>query len=483
MTMTKQKKYKSIFEYNTKPTEYVGKLDAPKNKINEKFLKADAELLGLPNICEGDLARHFTNLSREVYGVDNGVYPLGSCTMKYNPKITEQVANSKEFNNMHPYGDVSKIQGFLKVMYELEGMLAEISGMDAVTLQPCAGAHGEFTGLLIIDKYHKSNGDFRRKKIVLPDTAHGTNPASSSLVGMEVIEIKTDSCGNIDLQKLEEVVDEETAAFMLTNPSTLGFFETNILKIAEIVHKKGALLYYDGANLNPLLGIARPGDMGFDVLHFNLHKTFATPHGGGGAGSGPVGVRSFLKEFLPCPRINFDGNQYTVAEKNTKSIGRVRSYFGNFQVLLKAYVYIHMLGAQGLKQVGELSILNANYLLSQVKKIFNYPFGDKVCMHEFVISLHDYKDQHIRALDVAKRLIDYGVHPPTIYFPLIVHEAMMFEPTETESKESIDNLVKILEQIKAEIANCPEKLNNAPSTTNVGRLDEVKAVKEPRLVF
>ena len=482
-------KYKSIFEYNTKQTEYFyNSTDfevLAKNITVKNAVKKSDEKIGLAEIAEVDLVRHFTNLSRDVYGVDNGIYPLGSCTMKYNPKITEKIAALPEFNNVHPYAEIEEMQGFLKVMFELEGMLSEISGMDAVTLQPCAGAHGEFTGLLIIDKYHKSRGDFGRKKVIIPDTAHGTNPASSSMVGMEVVQIKTDEAGNIDLAVLENAVDENTAAFMLTNPSTLGFFEKNILKIAEIVHKKGALLYYDGANLNPMLGIARPGDMGFDVLHINTHKTFATPHGGGGAGSGPVGVKAFLKDFLPHPRIKFKGEtgEYILDVKNENSIGRVRSYFGNFQVLLKTYIYILMLGAEGLKNTGEISILNANYLLSKVKEIFNYPFGDKKCMHEFVISCQNYKSEGIKALDIAKRMIDYGIHPPTIYFPLIVHEAMMFEPTETENKQSIDDLVEILRKIKNEIMNEPEKVKNSPLTKKVGRLDDVKAVKEPRLVY
>lgn len=484
-----QTNYKSIFEYNTKQTEYfpnIKNFEKLAKKITIKnALKNSNDKTDLANISEVDLVRHFTNLSKDVYGVDNGIYPLGSCTMKYNPKITEKIASSKEFNDLHPYAETDKMQGFLKVMHELEIMLAEISGMDAVTLQPCAGAHGEFTGLLIIDKYHKSRGDFKRKKVIIPDTAHGTNPATCSLLGMEVVQIKTDESGNINLQTLEDSVDENTSAFMLTNPSTLGFFEKNILKIAEIVHKKGALLYYDGANLNPMLGIARPGDMGFDVLHINTHKTFATPHGGGGAGSGPVGVKAFLKDFLPYPRINFDTQtcKYFISQKNTKSIGRVRSYFGNFQVLIKTYIYILMLGAEGLKTTGEISILNANYLLSKIKKIFKYPFGDKSCMHEFVIECTDYKSQGIKALDIAKRMIDYGIHPPTIYFPLIVHEAMMFEPTETENKTSIDALVKILEQIKTEILTDPEKIKNAPLTKKIGRLDDVKAVKEPKLIY
>ncbi len=478
---------KYIFDYKTSQTNYFG--DANKLEgfnISQKILVKNAlkkatENSDLPQISEVDLVRHFTNLSKKVYGVDNGIYPLGSCTMKYNPKISEKIASYQEFNNLHPYTEIASMQGSLRITFELEKMLAEISGMDAVTLEPCAGAHGEFTGLLIIDKYHKSRGDFKRKKVILPDTAHGTNPATCAVLGFEVEEIKTDEFGNVNLDILRNSIDETTAAFMLTNPSTLGFFEENILEIAKIAHEKGALLYYDGANLNALLGLAKPGEMGFDVMHFNLHKTFATPHGAGGPGAGPVGVKDFLKEFLPNPRINFDGEKYFIELENAKSIGRVRSFFGNFQVLLKAYIYILILGSDGLKKSSEIAILNANYLLAKVKKIFEYPFGDKTCMHEFVVSAKNLKD--VKAVDIAKRMLDFGVHPPTIYFPLIVAESMMFEPTETESKENLDELAKILEVVKTEIEMDGQKLKNAPIQTPIGRLDEVKAVKNPKLIL
>jgi glycine dehydrogenase subunit 2 len=475
---------KSIFEYMSKQTDYISDDDINikvSEFINSEFLAKSAK--NLPHISEVEIARHFTNLSKEVYGVDNGIYPLGSCTMKYNPKNTEQIAASPEFSGNHPYLDEADIQGSLRVLYETERMLAEISGMNAVTLSPCAGAHGEYTGLLIIDQYHKDNGDYKRKKIIVPDTAHGTNPATCSCIAADVVQIKTDEFGNIDLDVLRENIDETTSAFMLTNPSTLGFFEENILEIAKIVHEKGALLYYDGANLNPLLGIARPGDMGFDVMHFNLHKTFATPHGGGGAGSGPVGVKKYLQEYLPYPRIKKEDENYTIEENTGKSIGRVRSFYGNFPVILKTYLYILMLGKQGLRNAGEISILNANYLLSRVKEIFEYPFGDKPCMHEFVVTAKNLKDKGIRTLDIAKRMIDYGIHPPTIYFPLIVQEAMMFEPTETENKESIDHLISVLESIREEIDTNPEIVKSAPNTKKVGRLDEVKAVKNQDLIW
>jgi glycine dehydrogenase subunit 2 len=482
---------KSLFEYKSRTTEYFKKEDeAVEKNLLEKIKIKNAlenDNKNLPEISEMEIARHFTNLTKEVYGVDNGIYPLGSCTMKYNPKITEKIAGCDEFNNVHPYSDLKNMQGFLKVMFDLERMLAEISGMAYTSLTPCAGAHGEFTGLLIIDKYHKFNGDYKRNKVILPNTAHGTNPASASVAGLESVEIPTNSDGSIDLKILEENLDETVSAFMLTNPSTLGFFEKNILEIADMVHKKGALLYYDGANLNPLLGIARPGDMGFDVMHFNLHKTFATPHGGGGAGSGPVAVKDFLKDFLPQPRISFceKSNEYFIDERSEKNIGKVRSYFGNFQVILKAYIYILMLGNDGLREAGEKAILNANYLLARIKQegIFNYPFGEKTCMHEFVLSGDNFKDKHIKTLDIAKRMIDYGIHPPTIYFPLIVHEAMMFEPTETESLDEMDKLLDILAKIKAEIMNDPEKVINAPLTRKVGRLDEVKAVKDMNFIY
>ncbi|MFC1484874.1 aminomethyl-transferring glycine dehydrogenase subunit GcvPB [bacterium] len=473
---------KYIFEYNTKSANYVPEIEAkPDLFLDKKFLRKGK--LNLPQISEVDLARHFTNLTKDVYGVDNGIYPLGSCTMKYNPKINEEIATLESFNNAHPYADENMLQGCYKIFYELEKMLCEISGMESVSLEPCAGAHGELTGLLIIDKYHKSRGDFKRNKVIVPDAAHGTNPATCSILGMEVIEIKTDCYGNIYIQELNKYLNEETAALMLTNPNTLGFFEENIEQIADLAHSKGALLYYDGANLNPLLGIIRPGDMGFDVMHFNLHKTFSTPHGGGGAGSGPVGVKAFLKDFLPYPRIIFQHDKYKIFIDKDKSIGRVRSFFGNFLVLIKAYVYILNLGREGLKEAGEISILNANYLLAKLKKIFHYPFGEKICMHEFVVSGKNFAEKGIKTLDIAKRMIDYGVHPPTIYFPLIVPEAMMFEPTETESKESIDKLVNVLEKIKKEIENDPDLLKKAPNCGKIKRLNETQAARDQNVIW
>ncbi|MCP4481683.1 MAG: glycine dehydrogenase subunit 2 [bacterium] len=472
---------KPIYEQRSKQTEYIKDCSfKPENFINPDFLEKSEK--NLPHIGEVDIARHFTELSKEIYGVDDGIYPLGSCTMKYNPKITEKIAASANFTETHPYLDVKDMQASLRVMYETEKMLAEISGMAGVTLSPCAGAHGEYTGLLIINKYHQMKGEGNRKKVIIPDTAHGTNPASCSCAGMQTIQIKTDEFGNIDLVELEKNIDDETAAFMLTNPSTLGFFEENILEIAKIVHSKGALLYYDGANLNPLLGISRPGDMGFDVMHFNLHKTFATPHGGGGPGSGPVGVKEFLKDFLPYPLIEKVDGKYLLKEY-PNSVGRVRSFYANFPVILKTYFYILMLGRDGLKKIGETSIWNANYLLDKVKNIFEYPFGDKSCLHEFVVTARNFKNKGIRALDIAKRMIDYGIHPPTIYFPLIVEEAMMFEPTETESKESIGHLVDVLEKIKAEIENNPEIVKSAPQDRKVGRLDELKAIKSKEFIW
>ncbi|MDR0676165.1 MAG: aminomethyl-transferring glycine dehydrogenase subunit GcvPB [Elusimicrobiota bacterium] len=488
---------KSLFEYNTKTTRYFPNYDEDlynklvanitvKNSIKSKS-EIQNDKNNLPEVSEVELARHFTNLAKKNYSVDNGIYPLGSCTMKYNPKITEKIANYKNFNDLHSYAELKNMQGFLKVISETEKLLSIITGMEQTTLSPCAGAHGEFVGLLIIDKYHKTKGDFNRNKVILPKTAHGTNPASVSLANLEVVELETNIDGSINLDILKKTVGENTAAFMLTNPSTLGFFEKNILEISEIIHNNGGLLYYDGANLNALLGIAKPGDMGFDVMHCNVHKTFATPHGGGGAGAGPVSVKKFLEEFLPNPRIGFDSekNEYFICGSHKNSIGKIRSYFCNFQVILKTYLYILMLGREGLRETGETAIFNANYLLKKIidNDIFEYPFGDKTCMHEFVVSADNFKNENVKALDIAKRMIDYNIHPPTIYFPLIVHEAMMFEPTETESIERMDDLINVLLKIKEEIFNEPEKVKNAPIDTEIGRLDEVKAVKELNLIY
>ncbi|EYE88756.1 glycine dehydrogenase subunit 2 [Fervidicella metallireducens AeB] len=434
----------------------------------------------LPEVSEGDVVRHFTLLSNKNYGVDNGFYPLGSCTMKYNPKINEDMAALTEFTNLHPYQSEDTVQGALELMYDLSGKLAEISGMKAVTLQPAAGAHGEMTGLMIIKKYHEKRGDFKRKKIIVPDSAHGTNPASAAVVGFEIIEIKSTKDGAVDLENLKAVLDDEVAGLMLTNPSTLGLFEKNIKEIADLVHEAGGLLYYDGANMNAIMGIARPGDMGFDVVHLNLHKTFSTPHGGGGPGSGPVGVREDLVDFLPVPVIEKNGERYILNYNKPDSIGKIKSFYGNFGVMIKAYAYILSMGAEGLKKASEIAVLNANYLMKNLKEHYNLPINE-ICKHEFVLGGLGKEVNEVTTLDIAKRLLDYGYHPPTIYFPLIVDSAIMVEPTETESKETLDGFIDAMIKISVEAKEKPEILKGAPYNTPVRRLDEVKAARNPIL--
>ena len=379
--------------------------------------------ISIPNLDETQIVRHFHRLSQMNYGIDTGIYPLGSCTMKYNPKICERIAAWDKFAGTHPYQNTTTIQGNLQVMFELERMLSELTGMDYFSLQPAAGAHGEFLGLLLTRAYHEHNKDHERKEVILPDTAHGTNPASASMAGYQTIEIPSTKEGTVDLETLEKTVSEKTACFMLTNPNTLGIFESDILEISKIVHKSGALLYYDGANMNAIMGKARPGDMGFDIVHLNLHKTFSTPHGGGGPGSGPVGVKIKLEKFLPSPRVARKDNGTFVFDYDTPdSIGKIKSFYGNFQVLLKAYVYIKLMGADGLKKASEISVLNSNYLKTRILKEGNYEMPYKeLRKHEFVLSCQKLKEEkEIKAMDVAKRLLDYGIHPPTVYFPLIV---------------------------------------------------------------
>ncbi|MGI6667890.1 MAG: aminomethyl-transferring glycine dehydrogenase subunit GcvPB [Acetivibrionales bacterium] len=439
--------------------------------------KTDAEL---PEVSEVDVARHYTMLSRRNHGVDSGFYPLGSCTMKYNPKINEDIANLDGFTGVHPYQQGETVQGCLRVLYEMDRMLSEITGMDRFSLQPAAGAHGELTGLMIIAAYHKSRGDNGRTKIIIPDSAHGTNPASAVLAGFETIEVKSDERGGVDIEALKLAVGDDTAGLMLTNPNTLGLFEENIKEIASIIHNAGGLLYYDGANANAILGICRPGDMGFDVVHLNLHKTFGTPHGGGGPGSGPVGVKKELVPFLPVPSVENDNGFYRLNYSHPRSIGRVRSFYGNFGVILKAYAYIRTMGPDGLRQVAENAVLNANYLMNLVRDKYDLPY-ERTCMHEFVVSGKRQAAKGVRTLDIAKRLIDFGYHPPTVYFPLIVPEAMMIEPTETESKETLDRFAAILAAIAAEAEQEPDVVRNAPHTAVVSRLDEVKAARTPVL--
>lgn len=454
-------------------------LDVPAKSIEQ--LLPESELrkkpADLPEVSEIDVVRHFTRLSQLNHGVDIGFYPLGSCTMKYNPKINEYAANLPGFNRIHPYVPEELAQGALQLMYELQGYLAEIAGMDHVSLQPAAGAHGELAGILIIRAYHRARNDMKRTKILIPDSAHGTNPASAALGGFTVVEVPSDERGGIDVEALEAAMDDTVAGLMLTNPNTLGLFDENIERIERIVHGKGGLLYYDGANANAILGISRPGDMGFDVLHFNLHKTFGTPHGGGGPGSGPVAVKDFLEPFLPVPTVVLEDGKYRLSYDRPQTIGRMKSFYGNFLVMVKAYAYIRSLGPDGLREASRDAVLNANYILRRIAGYYDVPY-DRHCKHEFVISPGKIKKETgVRTLDISKRLLDYGVHPPTNYFPLIVDEALMIEPTETESKETLDYFADALIAIAKEAYEDPEAVKSAPHTTVVGRLDEAGAAR------
>jgi glycine dehydrogenase subunit 2 len=439
----------------------------------------DAEL---PEVFELDIMRHYTALSRRNHGIDSGFYPLGSCTMKYNPKINENVARFAGFAHIHPLQDESSVQGALELMYDLQQHLKEITGMDEVTLQSAAGAHGEWTGLMMIRAYHEANGDFNRTKVIVPDSAHGTNPASATVAGLETITVKSNENGLVDLEDLRRVVGEDTAALMLTNPNTLGLFEENILEMAEIVHGAGGKLYYDGANLNAVLSKARPGDMGFDVVHLNLHKTFTGPHGGGGPGSGPVGVKADLIPFLPKPIVDKRGDEYVLDYDRPQAIGRVKPYYGNFGINVRAYTYIRSMGPDGLKAVTEYAVLNANYMMRRLAAYYDLPF-DRHCKHEFVLSGRRQKKLGVRTLDIAKRLLDFGYHPPTIYFPLNVEECIMIEPTETESKETLDGFIDTMIQIAKEAEENPEIVQEAPHSTVVGRLDETLAARKPVLRY
>lgn len=443
--------------------------------IGRQYLRDD---LDLPEVAEIDLVRHYTNLSRRNFGVDLGFYPLGSCTMKYNPKMNENVAALPGFTGLHPYADVKSAQGNLRLLYDMQKYLCAIFGMAEFTLQPAAGAHGELTGVMMIKKYFEKKGQ-KRKIILIPDAAHGTNPASSALCGFEIRELKSNGEGGVDIEHLESLMTEDVAALMLTNPNTLGLFERNIEKVASIVHGKGGLLYGDGANANAFLGKVRPGDLGFDVIQLNLHKTFSTPHGGGGPGSGPVGVSKALLDFLPIPRIVRKDDTFKWSEKFPDSIGRVHAFYGNFNVIVKAYTYIRSLGTEGLKRATEMAVLNANYIKERLKPYFDLPY-DRVCMHECVFSgSRQVAQSSVHTSDIAKKLIDYGYHPPTIYFPLIVPEAIMIEPTETESKETLDTFCDAMIAIAREAKENPEGVKNAPVSTPVSRLDEVLAARKP----
>ena len=432
---------------------------------------------GLPQLSEVDVMRHFTRLSILNHHVDKGFYPLGSCTMKYNPKVNEDLARLPGFSQLHPYQPEETIQGGLKLMYELGEHLKEIAGMDAITLQPAAGAQGELTGMMITRAYHNKKGN-PRSKVVIPDSAHGTNPASVVISGYSTLQVKSNEKGLVDLEELKKEMTEDVAALMLTNPNTLGLFESQILEIEKIVHDAGALLYLDGANLNALMGIAKPGDMGFDMVHFNLHKTFSTPHGGGGPGSGPLGVKKHLADFLPVPFVVKNDNKgYSLDNEKPDSIGKVQAFYGNFGVMIKAYAYIRSCGPQGIRRISENAIINANYLMESLKEYYHLPYPGP-CQHEFVLSGVKQKEKGVKTLDIAKRLLDYGLHAPTIYFPLIVSEALMIEPTESESKESLDEFIEAMININKEIQENPEAVKSAPRNTPVARLDEVKAAKD-----
>jgi glycine dehydrogenase subunit 2 len=432
----------------------------------------------LPELAEPEVIRHYIRLSQMNYAVDIGMYPLGSCTMKYTPKLCEELAMISEVTDIHPDQDPRTVQGALKLMYELQRALAEIGGMDAVTLQPAAGAHGEFLGLLIVKAYHQKRGEATtRTEVILPDTAHGTNPASAAMAGYDVIELPS-KFGYMDIESLQAAVSERTAALMLTNPNTLGIFEPHILDMAKIVHDAGALLYYDGANLNAILGWVRPGDMGFDIVHFNLHKTFGTPHGGGGPGAGPIGVKRKLARFLPVPQIAYDdAKDYYYLDYNIPdTIGKIKSYYGNFAILVRAYAYIKLMGADGLKSIADYAVLNANYMKSKLQKYYELPF-EPMRKHEFVLSCKQQKQKGVTAMQIAKRLIDYGFHAPTVYFPLLVDEALMIEPTETEPKETLDAYIQALIDIAAEVDKEPSTVKTAPHSTPIGKIDEVGAAK------
>ncbi len=454
--------------------------DVPLAPLPDECLRKD---LPLPELSEMDVVRHFTNLSKLNYSIDNGFYPLGSCTMKYNPKINEVTARLPGFAFSHPLQPIETVQGNLALMFEMQEWLKEISGFAGVTLQPAAGAHGEFTGVLIIRAYHLSRNDTKRKKMLIPDSAHGTNPATSAMSGFEVVGVPSDERGNVNLEELRKLCDDQVAGIMITNPNTLGLFDEHIVEVIDIVHKAGGLVYGDGANLNALLGVAKPGLLGIDVMHFNLHKTFSTPHGGGGPGSGPVGVAKHLVDFLPGPIVDIveEGDDETPPLYGfvvpSKTIGRVKSFYGHFGVVVRAYTYIAMHGPEGLREISETAVLNANYLLSLVRNKYHLAY-DRVCMHEFVLEGKWDDAPEVHALDIAKRLMDYNFHPPTNYFPLIVHEALMIEPTETENKQTLDEFARVLNIIADEAHSDPQLLKDAPHNTPVGRLDEVKAAKE-----
>lgn len=449
--------------------------------ISEEFLRR--EKIGLPQMSELEVLRHYKEMSDKNFCVETGMYPLGSCTMKYNPKVNELMASLEGFANLHPLASDEDSQGALELMYKLQEALKVLTGMNAVTLQPAAGAHGEFSGMLVIKKYFEVKGE-NRTKVIVPDSAHGTNPASASMAGFEIIEVKSNARGQVDINDLKSLLNaqgSDIAAIMMTNPNTVGIFEEQVLEISKLMHENGSLLYYDGANLNAIMGYSNPAIMGFDVCHINLHKTFSTPHGGGGPGAGPIGVVEKLKDYLPKPTIEFDGKKYFRNYDLPNSIGKVRSFYGNFGVLVRAYTYILMMG-KDLKHATEDAVLNANYLMNKLKDVYDMAYNEK-CMHEFVICGEKQKEQGSSTLHIAKRLMDYKIHPPTVYFPLIVHEAIMVEPTESESKERLDNFVKVMLKIAEEIKQNPDMVNSAPHNAPIKKVDETLAARKPDLNY
>jgi len=471
---------KLIFELSDEGNcgTFLPELDVPQVSLPENLSRKN---LPLPEVSEVETVRHFTKLSRLNFGVDLGFYPLGSCTMKYNPKINEEIAALAGFARLHPYLEEDQIQGILELLYNFEEYLKALFGFSAYTFQPAAGAHGELTALMMIKAYHKDQRQETRDKIIVPDSSHGTNPASVTMVGFKSVVVKSNPQGGVDLDALKAVVGDDTAGIMLTNPNTLGLFDENVIKIAEVIHKAGGLLYYDGANANALLGKSRPSDLGFDVAHFNLHKTFSTPHGGGGPGSGPVGVAEKLVPYLPQPRVIKEGNKFKLKTADPdKSIGKVHSFNGNIGVIIKAFCYVRLLG-KAIQEVSEDAVLAANYLMQKLKKYYYLPY-DRTCQHEFVLSAKWQKEKYgVKALDIAKRLIDYGIHPPTVYFPLIVEEALMIEPTETESKATLDRFIEVMIQIAKECEQNPEIVKSSPKSTPVSRLNETQAARNPKL--
>lgn len=471
--------------------ELIGGCDVPQMEISP--IHARRGRPRLPQLSENEISRHYTELAKRSHGVNDGFYPLGSCTMKYNPKVNEEAGALTGFRAVHPLQPERTVQGAMEVLYLAEKHLCEITGMDAMTFQPAAGAHGEFTGLLLIKAYHVHRNDTGRKKIIVPDSAHGTNPASATMCGYEVVSIPSREDGCVDLEQLKAAVGEDTAGLMLTNPNTVGLFDKNILEITKIVHEAGGLCYYDGANLNAVMGIVRPGDMGFDVVHLNLHKTFSTPHGGGGPGSGPVGCKAFLKPYLPGVTVvkgmpDEDSKNGRCSgeyrfNRASESIGDIKAFYGNFLVVVKALTYILTLGREGIREASSNAVLNANYMRVKLSDIYDMAY-DETCMHEFVMTLERMKqDMGVTAMDVAKALLDYGIHPPTMYFPLIVHEALMVEPTETESRETLDEAIDALRKIYEDGVKCPEAVHGAPHNTPIGRPDEVTAARKPVLRY